>query len=1071
MNEYTDAYLKTFSWAKQAYEYMLGMRPNETLEITQDSLTAPIVSELPTNAINIFTDSDWNFNSKSQISTLGGIYHSIDQAEKYYNSLYTIITSRMAESERRIQEQDSNLKVLLSASRNVASTSIHIKGGDTTSIESKEEYYRTFGPLESVPNEGIFRLKDTGSFSSIRSLGGFAGQIEFDFTLGQLVENGDLKYIADGARHTFWAGTFYTPAPMRADQNDIPWLPLDYKHGFACMLTYYMDRPTLATEVYIEPVVTEPMDLVSISWTPIDITSSIINGTFASSGNWTYTGAVTFLSSSLGLGTASGSCIMAYSTSGWVSQTFSVSGSYLASGAAELTSFGRRCQVHYDMMGKGDLYAGVRLVWLDASGSVIEYKKKEDYPSGFFTTHKLVDYIPLTAASGRIDVGIFTQCTSASAYIDNVQVFLGEREFQCQEIIDRPKTISLPEIARSGRFSFVLAQRNPRREVLAKESVTSYIPEIIGNPYIEPSIQNATSNISANLKSSGPGTSIFSYRIGMKELDLKYREHIPRGSMVSLPLFTRREIRQIWITSEIGQFFNDNTKFYIYPFADNTHLKTEIQPYGIGEVDAASTSLLREGELLKIHTYEEQTAGWTNLLDKVYITDPKSMKEDFDGTDREGKVRLQYAPHLRRVYLKNIQDWLKIYGIWASPFDPNLETIYGLPANMSTTKDDIRAGTASGFELDDLISRQGYIPLKVTISTDKWTAVPDIFGRPDLSKVRTVSLEELTETTTVETTVNVRDDVIGFDSWINSISLRTFGELMYGGWKLNSWGSPNFFGYASINQDKLDTITVKRAYDSLVSSNPGSKAVYDNYLQTSYEALKAQGKIAKSTNSTHTVTNAVEVGDTYTTRFKPIILGPSGVFIKLYWYDPTTVTYIPMSRSAYEVTDPSIGLIRVLNSAPSSGYTSVLADYKYISYTEAEDHFGSVISFAVAASTATGANVIGASKPFPITRNMTDYEDGKIPELHTPNFDRLSRNYYPIIEYYVNNDGDLIFARDFFRYGDMPAKISVEYQTLAIQPRVAVEITRSGSPAVTPTIYNVSLRVRESSPLPTRENV
>jgi hypothetical protein len=102
---------------------------------------------------------------------------------------------------------------------------------------------------------------------------------------------------------------------------------------------------------------------------------------------------------------------------------------------------------------------------------------------------------------------------------------------------------------------------------------------------------------------------------------------------------------------------------------------------------------------------------------------------------------------------------------------------------------------------------------------------------------------------------------------------------------------------------------------------------------------------------------------------------------------------------------------------------------------------------------------------------MTDYESGKIPTLKSPDFDRLSRDYYPIIEYYVNSDGEIVFARDFFKYGDIPAKVQVEYQTLGIQPRLAVEVIRSGSPAVTPTIYNLSLRVRESSPIPIRESI
>jgi hypothetical protein len=1076
MFEFTAAYLKPFDWAKQAYDYMLGSVPNKKLDITKESLVSPTLPSLSSESVFISTDSDWNFNSKNQVALLGAMYQSIDQAEEYFNGLYTLVSSRIAESEKRIQEQDSNLRVLLSSSRNVATTAIHLKGGDSTSIETNEKYYRVFGPLEAVPNEGIFRLKDTGSFSSIRSLGGFGGQVEIDFTLGQIVSNGKLEAITDGTRNTFWSGVFYTPAPVRADQNDVAWLPSEYKHGYACMITYYMDRPTVATEVYVEPVTTEPMDLVSISWTPINLSTAIINGTYYTSGNgeWSYVAGASWNASSLGLGVASGACLVVGS-SGWASQTFGVSGTYLTVSGTSLVNEGRRCQIHYSMRGAGDLVSGVRIVWLNVSGDVIDYKLKEDFPTGFFANHRLVDFVPVGAVSGRIDVGIFTPVVGASAYFDEVKVLMGERNFPCQEVIDRPKTISLPEIARSGRFSFTFSQRNPRREVLAKEAINISIPEISDNLYIDSTLQQATTNLANRLKSPGPGTSIFSYRLGMKELDLRYREHIPRGSIVSLPLYSRREIRNIWVTAEIGQFFNDNTKFYIYPFADNTELKDQIQPFGIGEVDSASTTLLRNGEILRIHTFEEQDAGWVNLLDKVFLTNPKTIKETFDGTDREGRVRLNYAPHLRRVWLKNIQDWLKAHSIWSTPFDPNLQIIYGLPESMQSTINAIRNNTASGYQLDDLISREGYIPLKVTVSTDKWTAVPDIYGRPDISKVRTALLEELTETTVVETTVEVQEDYMSYDAWLAATDLKTFSELRWGSWNLQNLRMNGFFGdyWTSYNEEALKPLTLKKLYEDLIVKNPIQAVPYKTFLKASYDMLKAQGKIPKSSNNTRTTTAAVEVDDVFSTRYKPIITGPNGTFIQLYWYDPTSVKYVPVSRSAYEVVKPEIGLIKILQAAPGSGFTSILADYKYISYTEVEDHFGSVITFAVAASTATGAIAasIGlTSKPFPITRNMTDYEDGRIPTLRAPNFDRLSKDYYPVIEYYVNSDGELIFARDFFRYGDIPARVSVEYQTLAVQPRVGVEITRSGSPAATPTINNVSLRVRESTPLPIRES-
>lgn len=1068
--EFTSAYLSSFNWALPAYQYMLGLTTTNTIPITQDTLTAPSLTNLPSN-LNIATDADWNSASLNQVAVIGAMYNAIDTAEGYYNSLYTVLDSRLSESEQRIQLLQSQLKVLL-AGANVASTSVSIQGGDTTSVETSDIYYRSFPPLQAVPDESIFRLQDTGYFSSIRSLGGFAGNAVIEFSLGTLVESGTLPYVVDGSTSTFWQGTFYCPAPMRSATADISWLPQEYQQGYACMLTYYMDMPTLATEVYIDPVTTEPMDIVSISWTPFNITTAIVNGDFSASGSWSFYGSSTWLASSFGLGTASGAVLEVTSSSGYASQTFSVSGSYLTEGASSIVSPGSRCEIYYNMRAYGDLLSGIRIVWLDASGQVISYKVKEDYPASFFVNYRLVDYIPTGAVSGRIDAGIFTPCTGASAYIDNVIIYLGETVFPCQQVIDSPMTISLPSIARSGRFSFVLAQGNPRRAILATEGSNVPIPTITGNLYLDPTLQQATANAAANLANVGPGTSIFAYVVGMRELDLRYREHVPRGSLVSLPLITSQEIRQIWITSEIGPFYNDNSNYFIYPFANNTQQMLSILPFGIGAVDSASTTLLSQGQILKIYTFEEQDAGYVNPQDTTFVTAPQTITDTFNGTTIDAKVNLTYAPHLRGVFLQSINSWIASYGIWDTPFDPNCSTIYGLPSGLQNIVADIRNGVASGFELDDLISTQGYLPIQVTVETDQWTAVPDIYGSSSLTKVRSVLLEDLTPSTLVQTSVNTTSDYQSQSAWMNSTSLGAFMALVFGAnWIGTVSGLINntFFGY--INQSNLSNvsnITLTQAYNSLVAQHPGSQSTYNNYLLTQYNSLKAQGNIPLNSSATSTTTSATEVDNVYSTQFSPIITGPSGAFISLFWFDPINILYSTMSRSDYVILDPTVGQIQVIGVPPASSYTAVLANYKYINYSGTEDYFGDVISFANPSSAV--ANVTISSRPFPITRNMTDYESGVTPTLTPPDFNRLDSSYYPVIEYYLNSNGEIIFSRDFFEYGDIPAKITVVYQTLAIQPRMSIQCTRSGSPSATPTICNMSLRVRENSPVPTMSN-
>ncbi len=1067
MFEYTDSYLKPFSWAKAAYDYTLGLSSVDKINIKPEDLTTPSLPDISSLPITIKTDSDWNGTSKNQVALLGAIFQSADQAEEYFNSIYSLISSRVSESERRVQELDSSLRVLLSNSRTVATTSTHLKGGDTTLLETSDKYYRTFGPLAAVPSEGIFRLKDTGAFSSIRSLGGFAGQAVIENSLGQVLENGVLGAITDGARNTFWTGTFYSPAPIRADQNDVPWLPDEYKHGLAFQVTYYLDRATLVTEVFVDPVTTEPMDLVSISWTPSDIGNALTYSTFSTTG-WTFSGSSMI----------SGSYLLC-TDEGYASQTFALPGNYLSDSATSMVSTGRRAQLHYELRGLGDLYAGVRLIWYNSSGSIIGHKIQEDYPTGFFSNHRVVDTIPQGATSGRVDFGVFTPIgTPASAFFNSPVLYLGERSFQCDEVIDQAKTISLPEIVKSSRFSFVFAQRNPRRELVSVETSNIQVTPIQGLLDIDSVLQKATQDIAADLLDSGPGQSLFAYRVGMKELDLRYRAHVPRGAIVSLPLFSTKEIREIWVTAEIGQFYNDNTKFYIYPFADDPEQKTDIIPFRMGNIDNATSTSLQPGEILRIYTFEEQSSGWYDPADKAYITNPRDITERFEGTDREGKIKLGYAPHLRRPYIADIQTWLDKYSIWPAVIDPNLETIYGLPESSQSTINSIREGNLNAeLDLNDLISRPGYLPIRVTIQTDKWTAQPDIYGRPDISKVRTIRAEELTSTTVVQTTVEQEQSVISFEAWLNSTDAKTFMANMGPTSQWIGTGIDNYLGSQIIKPGNRDK-TLRQILDGIQSPIPENTTQtnrnierYRAQLLNVYNRLKNQGKVPIDTSLTNTITSAVEADDVYSTRFKPIITGPNGSFLRVYWYNPTDNTYLAAPQSSYEVANAGLGLIKVLSAGPS-GFTSLIADYQYITNSTTEDHFSSVLDFATMA--ATGVSDISSqfqlrTKPLPITRNMTDYVNGRIPILRPPNFERLSKDYYPVIEYYVNSNGELIFSRDFFKYGDIPANIRVEYSSLAISPRVGVQITRSGSPAATPTIYNVSLRVREGSSSPIRE--
>ena len=201
MFEYTNAFIQPFTWARRAYEYTLGLSRETAINVTESDLIRPIADSLSTADLIVDSDTVWNTQSRAQVATVGGLYKSVDTGGEYLNSLRTQLASRISESEKRVQEVEGGLRTLITSGRRDSTTSITIRGGDTSWVETDDLYYKDYGPLDRVGDEGIFRLPDAGYFSSIRSLGGFAGRAVVERSLGQLVTDGDRKSTRLNSSH------------------------------------------------------------------------------------------------------------------------------------------------------------------------------------------------------------------------------------------------------------------------------------------------------------------------------------------------------------------------------------------------------------------------------------------------------------------------------------------------------------------------------------------------------------------------------------------------------------------------------------------------------------------------------------------------------------------------------------------------------------------------------------------------------------------------------------------------------------------------------------------------------
>jgi hypothetical protein len=171
------------------------------------------------------------------------------------------------------------------------------------------------------------------------------------------------------------------------------------------------------------------------------------------------------------------------------------------------------------------------------------------------------------------------------------------------------------------------------------------------------------------------------------------------------------------------------------------------------------------------------------------------------------------------------------------------------------------------------------------------------------------------------------------------------------------------------------------------------------------------------------------------TQYQNIASGPYGVNIQAWWSNGVPSGDVKINPMMIAV-NPALGTVQIIQPPPP-GYSQVRATYVYlITETSPRENF-------YGAQAASGATLGIVPQNYPVTRNMTDYVNGTVPILTPSNLDPLDPNYYPVFEYAFDKNGYLIFGDTLFQYGNLPAIITVNYQTLAINPRVTINLSRS----------------------------
>lgn len=1018
--QYIDALTNTFNWVKNLFLYE-GQDPQQKIKVSD--LFEPISSNLSVLPPRIDSAESWNSATQGMISDLYGMYSHTDRLDSYYETFNLQLASRLSKAKRSFQQSYSEFLTIKSI-QDLGGTSVTLKGGLLDNIDTEPSLYKTYDIMNLLPAEGVFKLKDTGVFSAIRSKGGSLASFMVEHTtLSIMEEEGDYHNVTDGLTRTYWMGKSWSNSHIINNHPGITWTPSNHKEGLAIMGTLKLERPIVLSELTLYPALETPAIISRISWTPFNMLDFISQNFNSGSGwatsdpTWSITGSSVTFSASEGIdgGNAVKFTTQTNFRQQYITKIFRVSDAFAAStvnvtgevGSGDLDD--HRLEIAYNIKGTG--IPGQALVeWLDTTGNVISQDIFRSYSSEIYTTYSFSSYRPENAVSGRVSLGVIEEpYDSGEIFMDFIQGWMGEKIWDPGYTIFKDTTLTLPSRVMATRVSVVVNQKNPIREVRDQDSLR--------------------------------------YSIGFREIDVLYREYIPRGAVVSKTFKPRKEIRKFWLNTELENSSTNGLSFIVYPYSDDLSYQVQAAPYVVFSKGLDTNTTVSAGETFEIYTTEEWENNFitSNSSTNLVILDPITKHDIFDGTTRDAKVLLTSPIHFRRHPFKIVTDFLESYGL-EQDYDPNVQTVYGISSGATGVLDDLLLGNTSALSVlaSSLTTIPGYIPIKVTVETDRFKAYPDLSGKPGDQIVRTQTLELLQPTIVSTETTSTNKDPIGFDEWISRTTLAdllAYGLLkpanprLGGPWPFSLIGVPfKLPGTSSIAAGDAMQTTIQACI------NIAPRFAEMAQIRSWYNRLYADNKLPASSSTTITTTETNDSQDAYKTKFAPIITGPDGTAFILYENDQTTV----ISPSSYSI-NARTGVV-ILNT-PATG---IYATYSY------------VVDPKNKASTESLDDLSNPEYSGFITRNMTNYTTGETPELRTFQPDKTRSDYYPVIEYYVNPNSEVILSREFFKFGDQPAKITVDYESLNIQPKFGVYAVRITSPTQSPIIKSLSFQFKEA---------
>jgi hypothetical protein len=969
------------------------------------------------------TDPDgYNTTLTTLQANIAGLMQEVDLLESVQDAMADLNSTELDKTEIALRD----LHTMLSATRaanaaNVQYTDVVFETfGASVNHETDPSWYKpipilassgqinSYLPLFIDPDDRTLKLFPGGDFSrTTNSRGDRLAHVELEEMLGLSSDSThNLAQAVDGNYFTYWGENVLSEQPINADPLQVPWLPDAYSGGAAARLHFRFPFAVPFTEVVVRPFARYPIHVLQVVWDnrAVAVANFIRDKFFTSGGTYWVSGgstgnAVNYFSGG-GLDNIPYAKITAVSGRTTLkSNTYMVSGSDFA------------FHLVFRLNRQPTIKPQVLVQWFDTTSALVraDWHTPDTPVNEWFEASKLF-IAPSGITSGWTGNVTFVADGSGTCQLSRVSFAIAAGAIQLDQAQDLVSDNILVALDNAAGTDVWMVVAQPHYEFLQLTIPEGELDKAAIWDDVRLQVQSEVSN---TLSTS---TTLFSLKSGQKteppppmfedgstlmkevlRLGGRVRDMVVNLKRFSAPSTKPRVINRYfylmgaWEIQIRHREYAPQGLFVSKPYVPRGEVRqlTMLTDPPLSDLSSRVRFWItaREGDRTdkaKVFTgrctFSSSTESVTKTAETHFTLAPVTVRENFDGTDRLHRVALDSHPYTDRDRVWLIQSRLTS-GYTSSPvvYDPNKDPVYFLTP----------AGTVT--------SLVGYRPIRVTLEfANGQIARPDLLGK-----------------------------VLPGD-----ISFQTKEVL----------------STASISQEFsfLTQSTQKDIDAKVASAAPADRE--DLRARLVKQALDKQQLGAGSDTRKRTQTVQLTA---LQTKFRRIISGVNGAVLSLYWHKSTDITAVSgvitsgdvlISPAKYSV-DTQNGVIIVRDSAPSTLYDSFVAYYYYqqdeIGARTAQD------SRSTATRPTSGVDFAGSlPQTSLVTRNVTDYVRGLVGSLRPSNLDDLDPEFYPVYEYLLDDRGRLVFADDLSKFGDNPTKITVEYESLLIAPRIIVEYTQ-----------------------------